>query len=114
MTPEEKLAYLKDLYGWDELTIKNVLSFAVSHSEKVVRAYHEWLGENFGVTDTDGNMQEPELELSDLNTYYRASEDSDQMPFSDTVAVFFAKHIDIDEEGHPETTPFADVLAEIK
>lgn len=37
MTPEEKLAYLKDLYDWDDQTLKNVTGYATSVAEAALR-----------------------------------------------------------------------------
>lgn len=112
-----KFTSYKDAIAFLRQEQKNSPSQEVTYTKEqvaeIIKAYHAWVGE-FGVPDVDGNMQEPELELSKLNTYYRATEDSEQMPFSDIVAVYFAAHIDIDEAGHPETTPFSDTLAALK
>jgi hypothetical protein len=79
--------------------------------EQIVRAYHDWVS-NFGAPDDDGNDRD--LQLAGVTVYSHLDEDGDQMPFSEAIHVFFSEHVFIDEEGHPVTTPFDDVLVAIK
>lgn len=79
--------------------------------ERVVRAYHDWLS-SFGLLDGDGN--DAGFTVSDINVYSPTDEDGEQMPFSDVVGVFFSRHVNVDEPGHPITIPFEEMLEEVK
>lgn len=77
-------------------------------AELAIRDYHEWLC-NAGIINEDGEVQD--FNLKDLHTTSPWVEEEDEKPFSELVDDFFAEHVDIDEEGHPVSTPFKDFLA---
>lgn len=86
-------------------------TYTKSEVEKIIRSYHAWLC-GHGVNNEDGLATD--FTLSSLDVYNGYIEDADSMPFSELVSDFFTEGIEIDEPGHPVSTPFEDALKEIK